>query len=114
RRLTEGARDLEQEWLADLPSTEEPATAEARAAWLAAAQRTRTDEARRHLPLRVSWQSDTRLRIAAKGWTAQALARHLAAAGVPVAQLRRQRIGRVGLSGLAAGQWRQLGMGERF
>jgi 23S rRNA pseudouridine2604 synthase len=114
RRLTEGARDLEQEWFADLAPTEEPATAEARAAWLAAAQRARTDEARRHPPLRASWQSDARLRIAAKGWTAQALARHLAAAGVPVAQLRRQRIGRVGLSGLAAGQWRQLGIGERF
>jgi len=114
RRLTEGARDLEQEWLADLPVTGEPASADTRAAWLAAAQRTRADEARRFPPLRASWQSDTRLRIAAKGWTAQALARHLAAAGVPLAQLRRQRIGRVGLSGLAVGQWRQLGMGERF
>lgn len=116
RRLTEGAADLEQEWLADLGLAAGPAlaTAEMRAVWLSAAQRARTGEARRSPPLRASWQSDTRLRIAAKGWSAQALARHLAAAGVPVAQLRRQRIGRLGLSGMAAGQWRQLGMGERF
>lgn len=113
RRLTEGARDLEQEWLADLP---DPAavTADERASWLAALQRARTDDTRRMPPLRISWQSDARLRIAAKGWAAQDLARHLAAAGLPAMQLRRQRIGRVSLSGLDAGQWRQLGMGERF
>jgi 23S rRNA pseudouridine2604 synthase len=113
RQLTEGSRDLEQEWYVDLPASG-PLTADDRAAWLSAVQRGRRQEARRQPPLRVSWLSDTRMRIAAKGWSAQALARHLAAAGVPVGQLRRQRIGRLGLAGLEPGQWRQLAAGERF
>lgn len=63
---------------------------------------------------KVSWQSDTRLRFALKGATAAAIAPACEQAGLRIVSMKRLRVGSVGLSGLPAGQWRYLGLRERF
>jgi 23S rRNA pseudouridine2604 synthase len=114
RRLIEGMADLEQEWLIDLEMGATLPSAEQKQDWLARLNRPQGPQALRLPPLRASWQSDSRLRLALKGWTSANLLRHLQSLALPLATARRQRIGRVGMAGLAPGQWRQLGMGERF
>ena len=114
RRLIEGFADLEQEWLVDLLAPSAPRSAEECERCLVALRRPGAGLLPRLAPLRVSWQSDHRLRLAVKGWTASQLMQHIQSASLPVASARRQRIGRVGLAGLTTGQWRQLGIGERF
>ncbi|MFP5466640.1 MAG: RNA pseudouridine synthase [Gammaproteobacteria bacterium] len=114
RRLGEGAADLEQEWLIDLEVGAGLLPAEQKQSWLAQLNRPQGPQALRLPPLRASWQSDSRLRLATKGWTSANLLRQLQSLALPVAGARRQRIGRVGMGSLAPGQWRQLGIGERF
>lgn len=114
RRLVEGMADLEQEWLIDLAVDTALPSAEQKQDWLARLNRPQGPQALRLPPLRASWQSDSRLRLALKGWTSANLLRQLQLLALPLAAVRRQRIGRVGMAGLAPGQWRQLGMGERF
>jgi len=63
---------------------------------------------------RVSWQSETRLRIAAKGIALERVAAACAEIGLQLASLKRIRIGRVPMAALPAGQWRYLPAGERF
>lgn len=65
-------------------------------------------------PIKVSWQSEQRLRFAGKGLTAKGLRVAVTAAGLQVAAVRRLRIGRVALGPLPPGQWRYLGSDERF
>ena len=98
----------------DLEVGATPPSAEQKQNWLARLNRPQGPQALRLPPLRASWQSDSRLRLALKGWTSANLLRHLQLLALPLAAVRRQRIGRVGMAGLAPGQWRQLGMGERF
>jgi 23S rRNA pseudouridine2604 synthase len=56
----------------------------------------------------------TRLRFAVQGHQPGRIGRACAAAGLRVLSIRRTRIGRVPLAGLAPGEWRRLGAGERF
>lgn len=65
-------------------------------------------------PLKASWQSEGRLRFAGKGIEAGRIADLCAGVGLTVTSLRRLRIGRVALAGLAVGSWRYLGEFERF
>ena len=65
-------------------------------------------------PAKASLQSERRLRIVLKGAEPGLVARMCEAVGLQVTGLRRVRIGRVSLAGLAPGQWRTLGAGERF
>ena len=53
------------------------------------------------------------LRIAGKAAQGEGFAQWLAEQ-LPLRELRRQRIGRLGLAPLAAGDWRALLPGERF
>ncbi len=64
--------------------------------------------------IKISWQSDTRLRFALKAVMPHAIAPACKNAGLTVLTMKRLRLGSVGLSGLPAGQWRYLALRERF
>lgn len=63
---------------------------------------------------KVSWQSERRLRFAVKGVDPAALPGRCAQVGLSVTQLRRIRLGRLPMAGLAPGHWRRLEAHERF
>ena len=63
---------------------------------------------------RASWQSEHRLRLAIKGNLAGQVVHLCERAGVKPTDVQRLRMGRIGLTGLAAGQWRYLIPYERF
>ena len=63
---------------------------------------------------KVSWQSEARLRFALKGEQPGQIAHFCESVGLQVTGMKRLRIGRVPLRGLAAGQWRFLLPDERF
>jgi 23S rRNA pseudouridine2604 synthase len=65
-------------------------------------------------PIKVSRQSEARLRIAGKGIRPGQVEAMCKRAGLAFKSLRRLRIGRLALSSLPAGQWRYLGEFERF
>lgn len=65
-------------------------------------------------PIKVSWQSEQRLRFAMKRVQPSQIARMCGAVGLEVLSLRRIRLGRVPMARLAPGQWRYLGPQERF
>jgi 23S rRNA pseudouridine2604 synthase len=64
--------------------------------------------------VKVSWQSDTRLRFALKNAAPGLIPALCKNAGLRVLSMKRLRIGSVSLAGLPAGQWRYLGLRERF
>jgi 23S rRNA pseudouridine2604 synthase len=65
-------------------------------------------------PAKVSWQSETRLRFALKGERPGQIAYMCESVGLSVQAMKRLRVGRVPMSGLAVGQWRYLLPTERF
>ncbi len=65
-------------------------------------------------PIKVSWQNETRLRFALKGVQAGQIAHMCRMVGLTIVSIKRLRIGRVPLAGLAPGQWRYLLGYERF
>ena len=65
-------------------------------------------------PAKVSWQSEARLRFALKGEQPGQIAYFCESVGLSVLGMKRLRLGRVALSGLAVGQWRYLLPTERF
>lgn len=111
RHAAERAALLEQEWLLDGPVLPDAA---ARAALLVSLQAPLSHQGRSLLPARASWQSDTRIRLAIKGAVPGQLAFLLERAALAPSAVRRQRLGRLSLSGLAPGQWRVLPPGERL
>lgn len=65
-------------------------------------------------PMKVSWQSEGRLRFAAKGMRAGQIEHMCAAVGLTVTDIKRLRVGRMSMGGLPQGQWRYLTEYERF
>lgn len=65
-------------------------------------------------PIKVSWQSETRLRFALKGIRPGQVPAMCEAVGLRVVALKRIRIGRVPLAKVPEGQWRYLQDWERF
>ncbi len=65
-------------------------------------------------PIKASWQSEHRLRLALKGIDPSLVGWMCAQVGLAVTQLRRLRVGRLPLAGLPPGQWRALAPHERF
>lgn len=65
-------------------------------------------------PIKVSWQSERRLRFALKGVAPELVPWMCEQVGLRVVAFKRIRIGRVPMSGLAEGQWRFLRRDERF
>jgi 23S rRNA pseudouridine2604 synthase len=107
RKLQEDAAFVEQELVVDVSGTIAPDG-------LARLARGLQLEGTRLPPAHVSWQSERRLRFAAKGIPPEWVPRMCDAVGLQVTALRRLRIGRVAMAGLPAGQWRFLPAGERF
>lgn len=64
--------------------------------------------------IKVSWQNETRLRVALKGAQPGQIAHLCEAAGLTVRSMKRIRLGRVPLGKLPSGQWRYLREDERF
>ena len=65
-------------------------------------------------PMKVSWQSEGRLRFAAKGVRPGQIAHMCEAVGLEVTDIKRLRVGRISMGGLPEGQWRYLAEYERF
>src|SRR5512139_3047427 len=64
--------------------------------------------------IKVSWQSENRLRVALKGARPGQIAHLCEAVGLQVLSMKRIRLGRVPLGKLPPGQWRYLRGDERF
>lgn len=64
--------------------------------------------------VKVSWQSEARLRVALKGAQLGQIAHMCEAVGLQVVSMKRIRLGRVPLGKLPAGKWRYLRADERF
>jgi 23S rRNA pseudouridine2604 synthase len=107
RKLTEDARLLEQELVAEVTGTIAPGG-------LARLCRGLVRDGKPLPPARVSWQSEARLRFAVKGIAPETVPWMCAQVGLTLTALKRIRIGRVSMAGLPAGQWRYLPEGERF
>ena len=114
RKITDASSPLEHEWLVEVQ--DDPAL---------------DDDARREAVLqslgkalffdgwavpsaRASWQSERRLRLAIKGTLPGQVAHLAERAGLRLAAVRRQRLGRIGLDGLPSGHWRYAAAHERF
>jgi len=65
-------------------------------------------------PMKVSWQSEGRLRFAAKGVQPGQIEHMCAEVGLTLTDLKRLRVGRIPMAGLLEGQWRYLAEYERF
>ncbi len=97
RKLTEDAAFVEQELLAEVTGEIAPGGLE---------------RLNRHF--KASWQSEKRLRLAGKGMDPGEVPALCAGVGLQLTHLRRIRLGRLPLAGLAPGQWRLLEAHERF
>ena len=64
--------------------------------------------------IKVSWQNETRLRVALKGAQIGQIAHLCEAVGLQVVSMKRIRLGGVSMGKLPAGQWRYLRADERF
>ncbi|MHB1083724.1 MAG: rRNA pseudouridine synthase [Thiobacillus sp.] len=64
--------------------------------------------------IKVSWQNETRLRVALKGAQIGQIAHMCEAVGLQVVSMKRIRLGRVPMGKLPVGQWRYLRADERF
>jgi len=64
--------------------------------------------------IKVSWQNETRLRVALKGAQPGQIAHLCEAVGLQVGSMKRIRLGRVPMGKLPPGQWRYLRGDERF
>jgi 23S rRNA pseudouridine2604 synthase len=107
RKLTEDAMLVEQELVVEVTGSIAPNGLERLGRGLLLEGRTLP-------PARVSWQSEARLRFAAKGIPPDWVPAMCAQVGLTVTAVKRLRIGRVALAGLPPGQWRYLAAGERF
>jgi 23S rRNA pseudouridine2604 synthase len=107
RTLVENRNRIEHEYIVDV-SGKMPDDG------LALLNRGLTFEGRQLAPVKASWQSETRLRIAAKDIRPGQVERLCRALGLQPVEIRRIRIGRMPLSSLPAGHWRYLQGFERF
>ncbi|KNY10927.1 RNA-binding protein S4 [Achromobacter piechaudii] len=107
RKLMEEGRLVEQEYVAQV-------TGKLSEADLARLQRGMAFEGRVATPMKVSWQNETHLRFALKTPLPGFIEYVCDTAGLQLQQLRRIRIGRLPLAGMAVGQWRYRLDYERF
>ncbi len=107
RKLTEDAATLEHEFIVDVAGELAPDG-------LRQMNRGIPFTGRTPLAVKVSWQSEHRLRVALKGARPGQIAHLCEAAGLQVLSMKRIRLGRVPLGKLPPGQWRYLRGDERF
>lgn len=107
RKLTDEAALVEQELIAEVSGSIAPDG-------LAQLCHGLVRDGRPLPPARVSWQSETRLRFAAKGIDPAWIGWMCGQVGLELRALRRLRVGRLALAGMPSGQWRYLAPGDRF
>ncbi len=107
RKLVEEGRHVEQEYIARVDG-------QLTDAQLARLQKGMAYEGRAATPMKVSWQNETHLRFALKTPQPGFIEYVCDSAGLRLQALRRLRIGRLPMAGLAAGQWRYRLEYERF
>lgn len=107
RRLTEDAASIEQEYVVEVAGEIAPDGLQKLNHGLSYYTRA--------LPAcKVSWQSEQRLRFAAKGVQPGQLRNVCEQVGLQVVAIRRLRIGKIPLGKMPVGQWRYLPVSERF
>ena len=107
RKLVEEANRIEHEYAVDVTGTviEDG---------LARLQRDASWNGKPVSSLKISWQSEQRLRFAVKGAQVGMIAHFCSQLGLQVKAIKRIRIGRVSMASLPIGQWRYLRDFERF
>ncbi|KRG41896.1 RNA-binding protein [Stenotrophomonas pictorum JCM 9942] len=107
RHLLETGHTLEQEYVVEVSGEPTP--------WAMPKLTQGLIYQNRSLPgCKVSWQSEQRLRLAIKDVRPGQLAWMCAQVGLKAEQIRRLRIGQIGLSKMPEGQWRYLPATRRF
>jgi len=107
RKLTEDAATLEHEVIVEVAGELAPNG-------LKRLNRGIPFEGRTPPAIKVSWQSENRLRVALKGARPGQIAHLCEAVGLQVLSMKRIRLGRVPLGKLPPGQWRYLRADEKF
>jgi 23S rRNA pseudouridine2604 synthase len=107
RKLTEDAATLEHEVIVEVAGALAPNG-------LKQMNRGIPFQGRTPPAIKVSWQNETRLRVALKGAQPGQIAHLCEAVGLTVRSMKRIRLGRVPLGKLPPGQWRYLRGDERF
>lgn len=107
RKLTEDALHIEQELVAEVSGQIAPEG-------LALLCHGLAYEGRPLPSVKASWQSERRLRFAVKGIPPGLVPWMCEQVGLRLTSLKRIRLGRLPMAGLAQGQWRYLQAGERF
>lgn len=107
RTLVDDTAKVEQEFVVDV-------TGQIIEDGLARLAQVRTWQGKALAPIKVSWQSEHRLRLAMKAPPLGIVAHLCNGVGLEVAALRRIRIGRLPMAQLPVGQWRFLQGFERF
>lgn len=110
RKLTEDALAIEQEWVVQVQGQ----IAEDGLVRMERLVSPRAALPAGRPPLKASWQSEERLRLAFKGIDPAQIPWLCAQVGLVAMQGRRIRLGRLPLAGLPAGQWRALAPHEKF
>lgn len=107
RKLGEDAATLEQEYIVEVAGGLTPGG-------LKLLNHGLTFNGRALPPIKVSWQSENRLRFALKGVQPGQIAHMCERVGLQVPAMKRIRIGRVSMGKLPSGQWRYLMPQQRF
>jgi 23S rRNA pseudouridine2604 synthase len=107
RKLTEDAATLEHEVIVEVAGELPPDG-------LKRLNRGIAYQGRTPPAIKVSWQNETRLRVALKGAQPGQIAYLCEAVGLKVLSMKRIRLGGVSMGKLPAGQWRYLRGDERF
>ncbi|QOY93257.1 rRNA pseudouridine synthase [Massilia sp. UMI-21] len=107
RKLVDDAARVEQEYIVDVAGS-------IRDGGLALLNHGLTFSGKPIAPMKVSWQSEHRLRFALKDVRPGLIDHMCREVGLDIVEMRRIRIGRVPMAGLQPGQWRYLLDYERF
>ena len=114
RRLLEDAALLEQEFMVELPGQLTNEAIEQLGHSLQRARVWRDVPVVGKVSMSARGDQGTRLRFALKGSDAERVYHLCASQGLTPQAIRRTRLGRVAMAGLAPGQWRYLGEFEKF
>ncbi|MDB5959481.1 MAG: RNA-binding protein [Massilia sp.] len=107
RKLLDEANRVEQEFVVEVAG-------EIREGGLALLNHGLSFNGKPLLPMKASWQNETRLRFAGKGIRPGQLVHMCRMVGLTVVSTRRIRVGRVPMASLPSGHWRYLHEYERF
>lgn len=107
RKVLDEASRLEQEFVVEVAGT-------IREGGLALLNHGLSFNGKPLLPMKASWQNETRLRFAGKGIRPGQLVHMCRLVGLTVVSTRRLRVGRVPMASLPSGHWRYLHEYERF